>query len=92
MRRVGIDSLMHFERPKEVALLFLMSVLQPWRAYLTRYPDVPLLIVIGDDSAKKLYQPKPSEPEDVTSLRLLRRMPICAHTGADLSMAVYERC
>ena len=32
VRRVGISALMHFERPQQTALVFVYSVLQPWRS------------------------------------------------------------
>jgi len=49
------------------------------------------VIVIGDDSLPKLYEPKPMEPAEVTGLRLLRRSAIDCHRGGTLDMAVYER-
>ena len=91
IHRIGVDCLMHFERPLETALVFVRTVLQPWRAYLARYPTLPLVIVIGDDSLPKLYEPKPIEPAEVTGLRLLRRSAIDCHRGGTLDMAVYER-
>lgn len=91
VRRIGVNALMHLERPRDTALLFIHCVLHPWRAYVSRYPEVPLLIVVGDDGAKKMYDPKPSDPADVATFRLLRRMPIDTWHHAPLTMAVYER-
>ena len=90
---------MYFREPKATALIFCRSVMQPWRAYLAKYPEVPLVIVIGDDTAEKLYEPQPKELEayaneggapGVAGLRLLRSMTIDRMGAAPLTMVVYE--
>ena len=53
VRRVSADCLMHFNDPSHTALIFVHSVLTPWRGYLARYPEVPIVIIIGDDTDKK---------------------------------------
>ena len=58
---MGLGCLFHIVQPCVTALVFVRTVLQPWRAYLARYPDVPLVIVIGDDSDEKFFQPQPSD-------------------------------
>ena len=90
VRRVSTDSLLTVTFPAETALVFVRSMLTPWRAYLARYPQVPLVICIGADEDERMYEPRPFELDAISSLRLLRRMEIACATGAPLTMAVYE--
>ena len=92
VRRVGVSCLMHFEHPRDTAMIFTKCVLVPWRSYLARYPEVQLVIVIGDASeGRKMYQPTPHEPKEVPGLTLRQTMPIDCERGAPLTMCVYER-
>ena len=68
------------------------SVLQPWRAYLARYPEVPLVVVIGDDSDDKFFQPQPGDLAEIPSLTLVHTGEIDLHRGKPLKMVAYERC
>ena len=90
VRRVGIDCLMHLHSPETTAMIFCNGCLIPWEAYLARYPQLPILIVIGDNDARKMHQPRPSDLEGVQGWRLLRKMTIDVYKRPPLEMHVYE--
>ena len=92
VRRVAVGCLMKLPNPSISALVFVNGHRCPWEAYLAHYPDVPLILVIGDDaSTKRHHHPKPAQLEAVTGLKLLRRMPIDCYEAPPLTLAVYER-
>lgn len=79
VRRVGINCLLRLPDPANTALVFVNGQLWEWEAYLARYPEVPLVLVIGDDESDvKMHKPRPSQLMGFRGLRLLRRMPVCS--------------
>ncbi len=48
VRRCGVGALQQIPRPEVTALVFVCVWLCPWEAYLSRYPECPVVIVIGD--------------------------------------------
>jgi uncharacterized membrane protein YgcG len=91
VRRIGIGNLMRFTAPQTICLVFVYSVLAPWEAYLARYPEIPYVIVIGDDESKKLYQPKPKDLERFPGLKLMHKMPIDCYRSPPITCSFFER-
>ena len=89
---MGIDSLILIQQPQSTALIFVNGFLCPWEAYLARYPDMPLVLIVGnDDDERKGHCPRPSQLAGHVGYRLLRRMHIDCHNSPCLMLAVYER-
>jgi len=92
VRRVDMESLIVLQEPPTTALVFVNGFLCPWEGYLAHYPQLPLVLVIGDDApGRKGHSPKPAQLEGRSDYRLLRRMPIDCHDAPPLTLAVYER-
>ena len=92
VRRVGISSIMLLQEPASTALVFVNGFLTPWEAYLSKYPELPLVLIIGDDDTdQKGHYPRPNALEQHVGFRLLRRMPIDVFERPPLTLAVYER-
>ena len=89
--RVRPEDLYRIDEPSRTALLFLWGRGLPWRAYLARYPEVSVVIVIGDDGDKKMMQPKPSDIAEVPGMALRQRGTIDCYRSGALTMCVYER-
>jgi len=91
VRRVGIDSLQLIVDPPATALIFVNGFLAHWEAYLAHYPQLPLVLIIGDDaSTAKGHFPRPAELESRKGFRLLRRMAVDCHEAPPLTLAAYE--
>eukprot|EP00966_Prymnesium_polylepis_P044412 1029532-Prymnesium_polylepis.1 len=90
--RVGVSSLLKIPHPAHSAIIFATCFLLPWEAYLSRYPTLPLVIIIGDEDAPKNCWPRPSELEGELGWRVLFRSKINAWKApAPLDMVVYEK-
>ena len=48
LRRVPPDAFYHLARPASTALLFVWGRALPWRAYLSRYPSLEMVVIVGD--------------------------------------------
>ena len=66
VRRIHTTELMRLSRPERSALIFSCCYYTPWEAYLTRYPEVPLVVIIcggvshyatGDQNKNKVVGP-----------------------------------
>ena len=47
------DELIHLKDPAQTALLFVWGRALPWREYLSQYPQVPLVVLIGGPAGEE---------------------------------------
>ena len=74
------------------SLMFVCGFLQPWEAYLRRYPTLPLVIIVGSDDPALKHKPKPSELEGDRNWRVVLKSKLNVWMNPEpLDMVVYER-
>ncbi len=92
--RVRPDALYELPRPASTALCFVWGRALPWRAYLARYPLVPVCVIVGEPSAADgdgcATEPRGGALDGDSEWRRCRHGPLrCVHGGATID--VYER-
>ena len=90
IRRVPPDCLYRIPEPEHAALLFVWGRALPWRAYLARYPTVPLVAIVGDPAHGGSTEPSASA---LNGSRCWRRV-LCQPMRARMphaTLAIYER-
>ena len=98
VHRVRPDALFLLPSPATTALCFFWGRALPWRQYLARYPQVPLVVIIGDPERGGATEPHADAllgqlggaPEaGAAQWRCVHRAPVRAITASAV-LAVYE--
>eukprot|EP00966_Prymnesium_polylepis_P239958 5548648-Prymnesium_polylepis.1 len=79
--RVRAYELFRIAEPATSALLFVWGRALPWREYLANYPQVPLVIIVGDPAAAGdgcMTEPSATALVDAPGWKLLWRAPVAA--------------
>jgi hypothetical protein len=94
VRRIGVHALPRLLHPRETALVFTCCWLVPWRAFLARYPEVPLVVIIGSADhplGQKPMAALPSDLEDDPNWTKVHTSPVNVHQERSLTCEVYSR-
>ena len=98
VRRVSPSDLYEIVRPPTTALLFDRAWITPWRAYLARYPEVPVVVVLDDPKVyhaananrKKRYM-RAEALQGVRGWRIAFSTTLHVHEGPPIACVAYER-
>ena len=90
--RVRPDALLEIAEPEATALLFVWGAKLPWEAYMARYPQVPLVAIVGDPEPGECCATTPSSAalEGRPGWRRVLNAPIRA-VRRNSMLAVYVR-